>query len=80
MFRHSNLNAGAEPNQPPAVQSLLRLIIDRLMSLLSTCKKEKADQALYLMQMSLNVTRKAADTLSWNGALNECERGFIWCH
>lgn len=32
------------------------------------------------MQMSLNVTRKAGDTLSWNGALNECERGFIWCH
>lgn len=29
------------------------------------------------MQMSLNVTRKARDTLSWNGALNECERGLF---
>lgn len=39
---------------------------------------KKADQTLYLMQMSLNVTRKAAGTLSWKGALNECEWGFIW--
>lgn len=77
MFRHLNLNAGAEPNQPPAVQSLLLLIINRLTLLLSTCKKEKDDQTLCLMQMSLNVTRKAGDAFSWNGALNECERGFI---
>lgn len=67
MFRHLNLNAGAGPNQPPAVQSLLLLIIDRFASLLSTYKKKKADETLYLMQMSLNVTRKAGDTffLEW---------------